>query len=428
MNKKITVKDIAVEITDENELFFSITNTRGMIQLVNNTFCQIAGYSIEELKGAPHNIVRHPDMPKILFHLMWETIKTGEPFGCYIKNLTSDGRYYWVYAFIIPVEDLYLSIRICPRVQNIQSIERLYQRLSNIEKNSFSDAEKELNHWLLARDFISYHSWASSCLAAEIDANISISSRAFSDRLERLSLKPSTRTDLIANHTLNQVFKGYRFMHRNIIDWLRRVDQSIEMLCEFQATLMVLNRELNKKVRIINLRNKINLQYEDNSILMVNFRSNLRFLFDILKKNQFHHSSVLLHICSMNTFISQFFEYLKSESTTNIPHIIDAIESMKTITKSLLFFPKFFMDDKNTISEQIKSHFLCIDEILQKCHENSITLENIQELVNESKEKGNALLHHYENFDPQKLSEAANFYKILSGGELVLEGVSNYAG
>ncbi len=428
MTRSISVKDISVDIDSENELLFSITNTRGIIKLANASFCKISGYSLEELKGAAHSVVRHPDMPKVLFHLMWEIIKSGEPFGGYIKNLTSDGRFYWVYAFIIPVEENYLSIRIKPIAQNIQAIERLYQRLCNIEKNSFSDAERELNHWLLSRNFISYQSWASSCLAAEIDANISISSRAFPDKLERLSLRPATRTDLIANHTLNQVFKGYRFMHRNIIEWLRRVDQSIEMLYEFQAILMVLNRELSKKVQNVKRKGKKNQNFNDNFILMENYRSNLRFLFDILKKNQLHHSSVLLHISSMNIFVSQFFDYLKNENTANIPIIMDSIESMKILTKSLLLFPDIFIQDKSGISEQIKIHFECIDQILAKFQVSNMNLDNIQKLVIESKEHGNKLLHHYENFDLQKLSDAANFYQILIGGELVLEGVSNYAG
>jgi PAS domain S-box-containing protein len=425
MKKDIPIKDISIDITDE-ELFFSITNSRGFIQLANTIFSKISGYSVEELKGAPHSIIRHPDMPKTIFKVMWETIKGGYPFGGYIKNLTSDGRYYWVYALVLPVENRFLSIRLKPRVQSLQAIERLYQRLCNIEQNSAVAAETELNHWLLARDFITYHTWASSCLSAEIDANIGISSRAFPDQLARLSFRPASRTDLVASHTLNQVFKGYKFLHRNVIDWLKRVDHAIEMFYEFQAILMVLNRELSKKARSIRgIDDKIDRIHEE-SLLMNNYRGNLRFFFETLKKMQFHRSSVLLHLSSMNTFVSHFFDYLKSESSADIPVSIDSLETIKILTQSLLLFPKLLLQDQDQISNQIKNHFEYVDLIVKTCEEGQVRIDNVKDLILESKEKGLALLQHYDSFSPQTLSDANSFYQLLIGGELVLEGVARY--
>jgi len=430
MNKSIPMPiDISVDVSKEEELFFSITNNRGYILLANTTFCKISGYSIDELKGMPHNVVRHPDMPKIIFHLLWDTIKSGQPFGGYVKNLASDGKYYWVYALVVPVEQNYLSIRILPRTQNIQSLERLYQRLSNIEKNSISEAEKELNHWILEKDFINYHAWASSCLASEIDANIAISTRAFPDRLERLAFRPNTKHDLIANQTLNQLFKGFKFMHRNVGDWLRKIDLAIEMLCDFQAILMVLNRELSKKSRAIMGTTKPILSDESDEFrLMENYRSNQKFLFEVLKRSQFHRSSVLLHLSSMNTFVANFFDYLKAESSVNVPMVIDSIESLKTLTKSMLYFPRSTLKDKEEISAQIKNHFECVERILIHCQNSEVGIENLNKLVLESKEKGTALLKHYESFDSKTLAEASNFYQLLISGELVLEGVTNNAG
>jgi len=428
MAAHIPLKDEIIEFSKEDDLFFSITNQRGLIQLANPTFCKISGYSREQLKGTAHNIVRHPEMPRIIFQLLWDTIKSGQPFGGYIKNLAADGRYYWVYALVVPVEQSYLSIRMIPRVQNIQSIERLYQRLCNIEKTSLIDAEKEFDHWLLSKDFINYHAWSSSCLSAEIEANIAISSRAFPDRLERLSFHPTSKTDLIANQTLNQVFKGFKFMHRNVGEWLKKVDLGIEMLFDFQAILMVLNRELSKKTRSIRINGKEKEISSTEFLLMENYRANLRFLFEIMKKSQFHRSSVLLHLSSMNAFIGNFFEYVKNESSVNVPMMIDSIESLKILTQSLLYFPKITLKDKEDISLQINNHFECLEQILRNLQNSDVTLDNINKLVSESKEKGMALLKHYETFDLKTLSEASNFYQLLISGELILEGVSNYAG
>jgi len=428
MKNNVPLKDVAVDLSKEDELFFSITNQRGNIQLANSTFCKISGYSIEELKAQPHNIVRHPDMPKIIFQLMWDTIKSGQPFGGYIKNLASDGRYYWVYALVVPVEQNFLSIRMKPSVQTIQSIERLYQRLCNIEKTSMINAERELNHWIISKDFINYHAWSSSCLSSEIEANISISSRAFPDKLERLSFRPSTKTDLIANQTINQVFKGFKFMHRNVGDWLKKVDLAIEMLYDFQASLMVLNRELSKKTRTLRLNVKDKHFESEEFAIIENYRANLRFLFEIMKKCQFHRSSVLLHLSSMNSFVGNFFEYLKSEGSVKVPMVIDSIESLKILTQSLLYFPKITLKDKEEIAIQINYHFNCLEQILANLRISEISFENINQLVLESKEIGMALLRHYETFDFKTLSEASNFYQLLISGELVLEGVTNYAG
>lgn len=82
----------------QDELIISRTNLKGEITYVNEVFAQISGYSIDELMGKSHNIVRHPDMPKKVFKEMWQTIKEFKQWSGYIKNLRKDGGFYWVYA------------------------------------------------------------------------------------------------------------------------------------------------------------------------------------------------------------------------------------------------------------------------------------------------------------------------------------------
>ncbi|WP_456463928.1 PAS domain-containing protein [Persephonella sp.] len=84
----------------ENELIISRTDLKGIITYVNETFAKISGYEPEELIGKPHNIIRHPDMPKSVFKDLWETIKQGKTWKGYVKNLRKDKGYYWVYAEI----------------------------------------------------------------------------------------------------------------------------------------------------------------------------------------------------------------------------------------------------------------------------------------------------------------------------------------
>ncbi len=80
----------------EGELIISRTDLKGIITYANETFAKISGYSVEELIGKPHSIIRHPDMPKSVFKELWDTIKQGKKWEGYIKNLRKDKGYYWV--------------------------------------------------------------------------------------------------------------------------------------------------------------------------------------------------------------------------------------------------------------------------------------------------------------------------------------------
>ncbi len=94
-----TTFDMFIETeVPEDELIVSRTDFSGNITYVNETFAEISGYRPEELIGKPHNVIRHPDMPKSAFADMWETLKRGEVWEGYVKNLRKDKGYYWVYA------------------------------------------------------------------------------------------------------------------------------------------------------------------------------------------------------------------------------------------------------------------------------------------------------------------------------------------
>lgn len=113
MHKPSDLKNEAREFASD-ELFFSITDSRGIIQGWNDVFVRISGYEPAELRGTAHNIIRHPDMPRGVFSLLWEAIQAGRPFSGYVKNLAKDGCFYWVYAVLVPITDGYLSVRFKP--------------------------------------------------------------------------------------------------------------------------------------------------------------------------------------------------------------------------------------------------------------------------------------------------------------------------
>ena len=104
-------------------LLLSETNERGMITMANDAFCEVSKYTREELLGKPHNIIRHPDMPKALFKHLWQTIMAGKVFRGIIKNQAKDGTSYWVQTTIVPHErdgeTRFLSVRYLIQDQNL---------------------------------------------------------------------------------------------------------------------------------------------------------------------------------------------------------------------------------------------------------------------------------------------------------------------
>jgi PAS domain S-box-containing protein len=104
MGKHITPTDIEV-FFDPDDIIVSKTDVKGRITYANQTFCQVAGYTEAELLGQQHNIIRHPDMPRAVFKLLWDVILDGREIFAYVKNLAKSGAYYWVFAHVTPSFD-----------------------------------------------------------------------------------------------------------------------------------------------------------------------------------------------------------------------------------------------------------------------------------------------------------------------------------
>ena len=121
-------------IMDDHSLIISETDAHGVITFANDDFIRYSGFEWEELLGKPHNILRHPDMPKAAFKDLWKTIKTGQTWNGFVKNKTKRGEYYWVYATVSPItfengETRYLSLRRKPTRQEIARYESLYKTM-----------------------------------------------------------------------------------------------------------------------------------------------------------------------------------------------------------------------------------------------------------------------------------------------------------
>jgi len=124
----------------KNEVIVSKTDTKGIITYANEVFLKLADYSLQEILGKPHNIIRHPDMPKLVYKLLWERIKRGKEIFAYVVNRSRNGDHYWVFAHITPSFDAAKNIvgahsnRRSPDPQAIQTITPIYQLLKQEEE------------------------------------------------------------------------------------------------------------------------------------------------------------------------------------------------------------------------------------------------------------------------------------------------------
>lgn len=154
-----------------NEIFFSRTDDRGVILSGNYVFQRVAHYQWDELLGRPHKIVRHPDMPRGVFWKIWDELKSGRTIGGYVKNLSKDGLHYWVYAVMVPFGDGYLSVRIKPSSDMLQTVKTLYAELLHEENTNNLPPEDSANlmrEKILALGFDSYEHFASYSLSEEL--------------------------------------------------------------------------------------------------------------------------------------------------------------------------------------------------------------------------------------------------------------------
>jgi len=155
------------------EVLFSRTDKRGVIKAGNDVFERISGYPLEKLIGAPHKIIRHPEMPKAVFHMMWDTIKADRPFAGYVKNLDADGAHYWVLALATPVNDGYLSVRFKPGTEFFAKTKTLYDDIRDKERDEGldpADSADLLVENLETQGFANYTAFAAQAAAAEIIA------------------------------------------------------------------------------------------------------------------------------------------------------------------------------------------------------------------------------------------------------------------
>ncbi len=161
----------------DDEFIITKTDTKGIITYCNETCLQIAGYEESEIVGHQHNILRHPDMPRCIFKLLWDTIQKGEEILAYVVNKCKNGDHYWVFAHVTPsysndgVINGYLSCRRTANLNALKVIKPLYKTLcaeenKHTSKKQGMEAGVKLLEKILAERKTSYNDFVLALAAS----------------------------------------------------------------------------------------------------------------------------------------------------------------------------------------------------------------------------------------------------------------------
>jgi PAS domain S-box-containing protein len=141
MKRHITPTTVE-RVMREDDFIVSTTDPKGIITYCNRIFIEFSGYSESELLGTQHNIIRHPDMPRAVFKLLWDKIQNREECFAYVKNMAKDGSFYWVFTNVTPTFDPagnitgYFSVRRKPKQSGVQTASAVYAAMLEAEKKA----------------------------------------------------------------------------------------------------------------------------------------------------------------------------------------------------------------------------------------------------------------------------------------------------
>ncbi len=207
---------------DLDELFFSRTDTKGIITSGNDVFVRVSGYSKEELLGRPHNVVRHPDMPRAVFRVLWDRLQAGLDVAAYVRNRAADGSYYWVLATVDQAAGGFLSVRLKPSSELFALARSAYEDVLAVEqrveggdvrrrKAAIDAGVERLLELLDGAGFSDYHEFMRAIVPLEVGARESVLGTSACERLGGLAadagdvLAPLVDTCVQAHAALDRV-------------------------------------------------------------------------------------------------------------------------------------------------------------------------------------------------------------------------------
>jgi PAS domain S-box-containing protein len=249
-----------------DELFFSTTDLKGIIQSGNEVFKRVSGYEYEELIGQPHNIIRHPSMPRAVFKLLWDYLNNGRVFAGYVKNMAADGSFYWVTALVVPIKNGYLSIRFKPSSPYWSAAKDVYAELLTIEQAAGEETgawrdgmNRAVNHLPIAlkkRGFPNYDSFMHTILSTEMASR---RSKLLDNSVKKIAGYPSTfsfNQSSITNNVLESTLHICEIIEKQLEDLFTRVDSFLNLIQKLDSKSSFL-LDLSDNIHLVSLNTLI---------------------------------------------------------------------------------------------------------------------------------------------------------------------------
>ncbi len=386
------------------ELFYSYTDKKGLVLGGNAVFIRIAEFTEDELFQKPHNIIRHPDMPKTVFRLLWNYIKRDQIFVGYVKNKTKSGRYYWVLAMIIPVKDGYISIRLKPSSKFLAIIDTAYLELAKMERMQSTIDYDANTEWLMQKikshGYDSYEHFMKTILPVELDCRNKNIAGVFGN------VKAETNDVLLARFCFADIQKFQDAIAslikvgniltkdlQGIKDLGSRMDSAFIKHVYTNPSVSTMAHNFNSQITQISTKTEdFQRQFSDfcRKSDMIHFGVSVMYLaIEMLNFKQDEHSrkgsglfldpqqSRHLFIEVIKEQISQIVSTIQSMSTMN-QLILNILESFSSISSRLEIF---CMTGKVTLSQQSSAS---VSELIDQLLAIKIYIESIKIKIQES--------------------------------------------
>jgi PAS domain S-box-containing protein len=267
---------------DINELFFSITRPDSTILSGNEVFMRISGYTKEEVIGRYHNIVRHPDMPRIVFNLLWDSVKKSKPIAGYVKNRTKSGEYYWVFAALFPLSDRYVSIRIKPTSKFFPLAQEIYPLLADAERQGGMEESGAMIPGILkSLGYDDYNHFMSDALLQELKERKKLLS-------SQMSTSDHNQSDTPLSQRLKRVSGFTKELMKKYDEWFEKIDIFNQIKSVFEEKSLIL-RQVAREVVFLSLNASVSSYKVENggetfAILARDVRTNAKENDDLIAK------------------------------------------------------------------------------------------------------------------------------------------------
>ncbi|MDO5026056.1 MAG: hypothetical protein Q4E03_06025 [Trueperella sp.] len=321
-----------------NDLFFSTTDWRGVIEDSNNVFTRLSRYSAAELRGAPHNIIRHPMMPAGAFHSMWEWIQNGKPFGAYVHNLAQDGSRYDVFATIVPKRGGgYLSVRIPPVVPEFFKLtDDIYAQALQLEaelresglsrREAAARGADKITELIQEAGFLDYDDYMHAVFTSEVLARAAIATE--------IPTRP-TATGPVA-HKLQLTEKIYQELN----NWMGRLSELQAMSESLSEADKAIRNEISRAAVPDSINSQISgeehhdvrvmvdvlkLTQQATSDYLANLHETFTNLYSTISAARFRIALAHVHATMLAIFLVEVIDY-DTSADSEIQMLIEALE------------------------------------------------------------------------------------------------------